>query len=164
RERTRRDRGRPRAARTERARREAAAPRRPRLDRGGLHAVPEGADQVRPLEPGASRRPVGAAELRRDPEVSAGRRLRRGGVRPGACGFSTRRKNAAASSRFMPERSRLSIGVSIVPGATAFTRMPWGPTSGASALAAATRPALAAAYGTQPGSVTNAWTDEMRTM
>jgi len=64
---------------------------------------------------------------------------------PSAFASSTRRRKLSASSRFMPARSRRSMGVSIVPGATAFTRIPSRPTSGASALAAATSPAFAAA-------------------
>ena len=46
-----------------------AEARHPRRDRGGLHPVLEGADPLGSLEPRAARRPVGAAELRRDPAL-----------------------------------------------------------------------------------------------
>ena len=51
----------------ERGRRQVAAARHPRRDRGGVHAVPEGAHPLRPLEPREARRPLRAAELGRDP-------------------------------------------------------------------------------------------------
>ena len=49
--------------------------------RGGVHAVPESAAPLRPLEPGAARRALGAAELGRDPPRDRRSRARRRGVR-----------------------------------------------------------------------------------
>ena len=66
---TRRDHRRPGAARAERRRGIGPAARDPRLDRGGLHAVLEGADPVRALEP---ERHIERSELRarRDPALA----------------------------------------------------------------------------------------------
>ena len=52
--------------------------------RGGVHAVPEGAPPLRPLEPRAAHRALGAAELGRDPARDRRSRARRRGVRGGA--------------------------------------------------------------------------------
>ena len=66
----------------EHRRRERAATRDPRHDRGGLHAVREGADQIGPLEPRAAHRALRAAEPRGDPALGRRPRARPRRVRP----------------------------------------------------------------------------------
>src|SRR5262249_31476815 len=83
RERPRPDRGRPGAARGQRGRGEGTSARDPRRGRGGVHAVSESAPPLRALEPRAAHRPLGAAELGRDPARDRRPRARRPGVRGG---------------------------------------------------------------------------------
>ncbi|MBW8879769.1 MAG: pyridoxamine 5'-phosphate oxidase family protein [Acidobacteria bacterium] len=82
-QRPRADRGRPGTARLQRGRGKGAAPRDPRRGRGGVHAVPEGAPSLRPLERRAAHRPLRAAGLGRDPACRGRPGARRRGVRRG---------------------------------------------------------------------------------